>query len=196
MAQKNDFQTLIKEKDIPIVKLIAKAAKPHSQRARALLELNKGASLEDAAKASGLRVAQVAYWQRAYRSSGLDIFPDALLADGTEPEDISEALRGEDREAPVSRPPSAKTLARKAKKAKSVKKDKKDKKGKKGKKDKTDKKDRKKDKKKDRKDKKTKKDKKKEKKKKTGKTEKKTPKKEKKNTELSERVKEKRRRDN
>ena len=49
MAHKIDFQTLIKEKDIPIVKLIAKAAKPHSQRARALLELNKGASLEDAA---------------------------------------------------------------------------------------------------------------------------------------------------
>ena len=134
MVQKSDFQTLINEKDLPIVKLISKAAKPYSQRALALLELNKGCSLEEAAEISGLRVTQVKYWQRVYKTSGLDAFPADLLEDETELEDIAKALKAEDKKDSISRPPSAKSIAKKTKKAKKSKKTKKDKKSKKTKK--------------------------------------------------------------
>jgi hypothetical protein len=131
MSEQNDFQTLIDEKDIPLVKIVAKAAKPYSQRAQAVLELHKGRSVEDAAEISGLRVTQVRYWQRRYRKSGLDVFPEDLLVEENGIEDITDALKAEDNKDSVSRPPSAKSVAQKAQKSKKSKKAKKEKKMKK-----------------------------------------------------------------
>lgn len=54
---------------------------PHSQRAQALLALDKGVSQATAAAEAGLTVGQVKYWLRKFRKGRLSIFPKEGLSD-------------------------------------------------------------------------------------------------------------------
>jgi hypothetical protein len=95
MAGKKGAKSLISKKDLPAVKRASKTVEPHNQRAKALLAVHDGASHEEAAKVSGLRTLQVSYWVRRFTNTGLDCFPEELLAKEKKVKDISKALKKE-----------------------------------------------------------------------------------------------------
>jgi hypothetical protein len=120
----------------------------HGQRAQALLALNEGNTLSQAAKKAGLSAGQVKYWVARFRKAGLDIFPDAI---------VEEIVTKDVSEAETETKKKSKTASGKEDSAQKTKlKDSKAKKGKKSKDKKSEKKT-KKDNKKDKKSKKTKK---------------------------------------
>ena len=72
---------LLKPKERKSCEQIVVGKAPWSQRARALLALDEGASETTAAVRSGLRTTQVKYWLGAFHRKRIDIFPEYLLKD-------------------------------------------------------------------------------------------------------------------
>ncbi len=99
---------------------------PFSERAHALLEIDKGSTQAAAAELSGLSIGQVKYWVARFRELGLDIFPVTLRKASVENE-----VAEEETKKAASEPKEKKSKSKKSKKDKS---------GKKGKKKKSDKK--------------------------------------------------------
>ena len=95
---------------------IATGEPPHSQRAQALLAVDRGETQAEAGRLSGLSAGQVKYWLGKFRKDRMDIFP-------------SESLKTNQQDTK-----SVKTSKKGKKKDKKGKKKKSKKKGKKGKK--------------------------------------------------------------
>ena len=143
MSEQKEFDSMMTEEEILVMKHITTAEAPYSQRAQALLALNEGKTQEEAAEASGLRHTQVKYWAIRYRKNHLAVFPDELTAieaeviEKTEPEEavkIVEAVKVEEVVVETAVPPKTSAPATKKDKKKSKKEIKADKKKKKGKK--------------------------------------------------------------
>ena len=67
--------------DRAVLERIAAGDTVHSQRARALLALDGGATQSVAAKESGLTISSVRYWRARFVDKGLSIFPEGLTAE-------------------------------------------------------------------------------------------------------------------
>jgi transposase-like protein len=65
--------------DRAVLDRIATGDSIHSQRARALLALDGGATQSTAAKESGLTISSVRYWRDRFMDQGLAIFPEGLI---------------------------------------------------------------------------------------------------------------------
>jgi hypothetical protein len=59
---------------------VAKGKAPHNQRASALLAVDSGKTMQQAAEETGLTLGQVRYWVGRFKKQGVDIFP----ADGAD----------------------------------------------------------------------------------------------------------------
>ena len=66
---------LLEPQERPSCKQIATGKPPHSQRAQALLALDKGETQAEAGRLSGLSVGQVRYWLGRFRTNRMNIFP-------------------------------------------------------------------------------------------------------------------------
>ncbi len=71
--------TLLTIKEERICKQLINNIAPHSQRAQALLALNKGHSQTQAAAESGLTPGQVSYWLAKFKQQRISIFPESIL---------------------------------------------------------------------------------------------------------------------
>ena len=95
---------------------IANREPPHSQRAQALLAIDKGETHAEASRLSGLSVGQVNYWLGKFRKDRMDIFPsESLKTDQQDTKSVKPSKKGKKKD-------------KKGKKKKSKKKDKKGKK--------------------------------------------------------------------
>lgn len=56
---------------------LASGEAPHSQRAQALLALDRGATQAEAAQVAGLSLGQLRYWLGKFRESRMAIFPES-----------------------------------------------------------------------------------------------------------------------
>ncbi len=87
---------MLQPEERQVIRRIAAGQPPHSQRARALLALNSGASQASAAEVAGLTEGQVKYWLRKFRKVRLSIFPqEAQPVQPAQPDDPGEAPPGE-----------------------------------------------------------------------------------------------------
>ena len=66
---------LLEPQERPSCEQIATGKPPHSQRAQALLALDKGETQAEAGRLSGLSVGQVRYWLGRFRTNRMNIFP-------------------------------------------------------------------------------------------------------------------------
>jgi CHAD domain-containing protein len=71
---------------------IAQLQTAHGQRARALLALDAGTTVEEAADQSGLQPARVKYWRSAFQHRHLAIFPNRVL---NAPPEIDATIKSE-----------------------------------------------------------------------------------------------------
>jgi hypothetical protein len=115
---------------------VAKGEAPHKQRASALLAVDSGKTMQQAAEENGLTLGQVRYWVGRFRKLGVDIFPADRVAKPT-----GQASAEENIEKKPAVEASGDKEDRKSEKAKETKSEAKatktkDKKGKKDKKDK------------------------------------------------------------
>jgi hypothetical protein len=141
---------LLTPREKTVCKQIATGEAPHSQRAVALLALNKSSTRAEAAEQANLSTGQINYWIAKFRKQRLGMFPETLLAE-LDAENAVELVAAveEELEADREKVDSAadKTEEAKAKKGKEVKpksrKAKKEKKGKVKKKSKKEKKEKK-----------------------------------------------------
>ena len=90
MSGEREYELFITEEESQVLEALVSSDVPFSQRAQALLAIDAGSSVDQAALVSGLRVTQVKYWIGVFSNSRLAVFPDALLVD------IEEELRVEE----------------------------------------------------------------------------------------------------
>lgn len=71
---------LLEAEDRQAIQRVAAGQPPHSQRAQALLALDRGVSQATAADQAGLTEGQVKYWLRKFQKGRLSIFPQEALS--------------------------------------------------------------------------------------------------------------------
>jgi len=70
---------LLEPQERVLCEQIANRQPPHSQRAQALLAIDKGETHAEASRLSGLSAGQVNYWLGRFRTSRMNIFPSESL---------------------------------------------------------------------------------------------------------------------
>ncbi len=96
-----------------MLEVLAQAEVPHSLRAQAILAVDAGSTMEQAALVANLKLTQVRFWLGRFRSSRLNIFPEAMI------ENISASIEMEEKQRSELKKPEKKKKGRKDKKAKS-----------------------------------------------------------------------------
>jgi hypothetical protein len=81
--------SLLNPQQYMLCKQLAVGKPPWSQRAKALLAINDGASEAVASELSQLRSTQVKFWLNKFNKEGIDIFPEPLLQDMDDISDTS-----------------------------------------------------------------------------------------------------------
>lgn len=81
MTENSSYELFITEEESRVLEAIAQSIIPYSQRAQALLAIDAGSSIDQAAGVAGLKVTQVRYWIARFRNDRLQVFPEALLKD-------------------------------------------------------------------------------------------------------------------
>lgn len=96
-SELQDIVRLLDPQQYQLCQQIAEGNPPWSQRAKALMAINDGASETDASELSQLRTTQVKFWLDKFNQVGMDIFSEALRNDVQDlpvssPENIGEEL--------------------------------------------------------------------------------------------------------
>lgn len=112
---------LLEPQERPSCEQIATGKPPHSQRAQALLALDKGETQAEAGRLSGLSVGQVRYWLGRFRTNRMNIFPSESPETDPDAKAMKKSKKGK----------ASKKAKKKDKKGKKKKAKRKDKKGKK-----------------------------------------------------------------
>jgi len=81
MTENSSYELLITGEESRVLEAIAQSVIPHSQRAQALLAVDAGSTVDQAAVVAGLKNTQVRYWIGRFRNARLHIFPEELLID-------------------------------------------------------------------------------------------------------------------
>lgn len=79
MVEENSIELFITEAESLILETLAQGDVPYSQRAQALLAIDAGSTIEQAARVAQLKVTQVRYWIGRFRNGRLGVFPDLLI---------------------------------------------------------------------------------------------------------------------
>ena len=79
MVEENGIELFITEAESLILETVAQGDVPYSQRAQALLAIDAGSTIEQAAQVAQLKVTQVRYWIGRFRNGRLEAFPDSLI---------------------------------------------------------------------------------------------------------------------
>ena len=79
MAAQESIEILVTVEESLVLEALAQAEAPYSQRAQALLAVDAGSTIEQAAQVANLKVTQVRYWIGRFRNSRLGVFPDWLI---------------------------------------------------------------------------------------------------------------------
>lgn len=80
MEEQVTIELFVNEEESSTLEKIALGEAPFSQRAQAILAVDAGSNLKQAALVAGLRVTQVRYWVNRFNNSRLDVFPEAMIA--------------------------------------------------------------------------------------------------------------------
>ena len=79
MVAQQSVEILVTADESLVLEAIAQAEAPYSQRAQALLAVDAGSTIEQAARVANLKVTQVRYWIGRFRNGRLGVFPDWLI---------------------------------------------------------------------------------------------------------------------
>lgn len=79
MVAQQSIEILITAEESSVLEALAQAEAPYSQRAQALLAVDAGSTIEQAARVANLKVTQVRYWIGRFRNGRLAVFPDWLI---------------------------------------------------------------------------------------------------------------------
>lgn len=79
MVEENGIELFITEAESLILETLAQGDVPYSQRAQALLAIDAGSTIEQAAQVAQLKMTQVRYWIGRFRNGRLEAFPDSLI---------------------------------------------------------------------------------------------------------------------
>ncbi|NNF46051.1 MAG: hypothetical protein HKN69_04705 [Desulfofustis sp.] len=79
MVAQQSIEILVTVEESLILEALAQAEAPYSQRAQALLAVDAGSTLEQAAQVASLKVTQVRYWIGRFLNGRLGVFPDWLI---------------------------------------------------------------------------------------------------------------------
>ncbi|MEJ2057216.1 MAG: helix-turn-helix domain-containing protein, partial [Desulfofustis sp.] len=79
MKEQRIIELFVSEEESSMLEKIAEGEAPFSQRAQAILAVDAGSNLEQAAAVAGLRVTQVRYWIGRFNNSRLNIFPETIV---------------------------------------------------------------------------------------------------------------------
>ncbi len=79
MREQRVIELFVSEEEASVLEKIAVGEVPFSQRAQAILAVDAGSNLEQAASVAGLRVTQVRYWIGRFSHSRLNIFPETMI---------------------------------------------------------------------------------------------------------------------
>lgn len=110
MVVQQSMEIFVNEEESLILEALAQAEAPHSQRAQALLAVDAGSTLEQAAQVANLKVTQVRYWLGRFKNGRLGVFPDDLIRS------MEKRVKAKSKEAS---PEKKKKKSKKPKKAKS-----------------------------------------------------------------------------
>ena len=79
MVAQQSIEILVTADESLVLEALAQADAPYSQRAQALLAVDAGSTIEQAARVANLKVTQVRYWIGRFRNGRLGVFPDWLI---------------------------------------------------------------------------------------------------------------------
>ena len=79
MVAQQSVEIFVTADESLVLEAIAQAEAPYSQRAQALLAVDAGSTIEQAARVANLKVTQVRYWIGRFRNGRLAVFPDWLI---------------------------------------------------------------------------------------------------------------------
>ena len=81
MVEEQSIELFVTEKESLVLEALAQTEAPHSQRAQALLAVDAGSTIEQAAQVANLKVTQVRFWIGRFKNGRLGVFPEALIVD-------------------------------------------------------------------------------------------------------------------
>ena len=79
MVAQQSIEIFVTAEESLVLEALAQAEAPYSQRAQALLAVDAGSTMEQAARVANLKVTQVRYWIGRFRNGRLGVFPDWLI---------------------------------------------------------------------------------------------------------------------
>lgn len=79
MVEEQSIALFVTEAESLVLEALAQAEAPHSQRAQALLAVDAGSTIEQAAKVANLKVTQVRFWIGRFRNGRLTVFPESVI---------------------------------------------------------------------------------------------------------------------
>ena len=79
MVEEQSIELFVTETESLVLEALAQAEAPHSQRAQALLAVDAGSTIEQAAQVANLKVTQVRFWIGRFRNGRLGVFPESLI---------------------------------------------------------------------------------------------------------------------
>ena len=88
MVEEQSIELFVTEAESLVLETLAQAEAPHSQRAQALLAVDAGSTIEQAAAVANLKVTQVRFWIGRFRNGRLTVFPESVI------KEIESALKG------------------------------------------------------------------------------------------------------
>ena len=113
MVEEKSIELFITEEESQVLEVLAQADVPHSQRAQAILAVDAGSTMEQAALVANLKLTQVRFWLGRFRNSRLSIFPEALI------EDLAASMQPEEKQLAEIKKTGKKKKEKKGRKAKS-----------------------------------------------------------------------------
>ena len=79
MVAQQSIEIFVTAEESLVLEALAQAEAPYSQRAQALLAVDAGSTMEQAARVANLKVTQVRYWIGRFRNGRLGVFPEWLI---------------------------------------------------------------------------------------------------------------------
>ena len=79
MVAQQSIEIFVTAEESLVLEALVQAEAPYSQRAQALLAVDAGSTIEQAARVANLKVTQVRYWIGRFRNGRLGVFPDWLI---------------------------------------------------------------------------------------------------------------------
>jgi hypothetical protein len=79
MVAQKSTEILVTVEESLVLEALAQAGAPYSLRAQALLAVDAGSTIEQAAQVANLKVTQVRYWIGRFRNGRLGVFPNWLI---------------------------------------------------------------------------------------------------------------------